>query len=191
MRLRLAACPGLALLCVALPCQAQHYATDRGVWLLGGTARISNARDIGNDANTFVIDLNPKLGYFLTPGLALTANLEYAHFSSDAGSSSVYGVGPGLTYYIRHRQTMLNPFLSARTLYTHQRFHPDGGPMSTENSFTWLVSGGAAVFLARNVAITGELFYSHDHFSTDVSGTAQSNSAEEYGTQFGVAVYVF
>jgi outer membrane protein with beta-barrel domain len=173
------------------PSQAQHYATDRGVWLVGGTARITNFRDIGNDASTFVLDLSPRLGYFVVPGLAMTANLEYGRFSYDAGVTSTYGLGPGMTYYFRHRQTVLNPFLSARTLYVHERVNPDGASDFTSDSFTWLVAAGAALFLARNVALTGEIFYNHAHFSDEFSGTTQSNNAEEYGTQFGVSVHVF
>jgi hypothetical protein len=173
------------------PCQAQNYATDRGVWLLGGTARITGFRDIGNDTRTFVVDLNPRLGYFLVPGLALTANLQYARLSQDDGVVSRYGVGPGVTFYLLQRRTLLNPFLSGRTLYIHDRIESDGVEGLTSKSFTWLVAGGAAVFLARNVALTGEIFYSHGHFSNEFGGSTQSNNSEEYGTQFGVSVHVF
>jgi hypothetical protein len=174
-----------------VPCQAQNYATDRGVWLIGGTARITNFRDIGNDASTFVLDLNPRVGYFVVPGLALTANLEYGHFSQDDAAVSTYGIGPGVTYYFRHRGATLNPFLSGRTLYIHRHVDADNVTAATNDSFTWLVAGGAALFLARNVAVTGEVFYSHDHFSNDFGDFSQSNDSEEYGTQFGVSVHVF
>jgi hypothetical protein len=176
---------------LATPCVAQSYATAPGVFLVGGTARITHFRDIGNNASTFVMDLNPRIGYFVAPGLAFSANLQFAHYSEDLGSSSQYGVGPGLIYYFRHHRTRLNPYLSARTLYVRQTVHPDSGPSSTTETFSWLASLGGALFVARNVALTAEAFYSHDHVSTDLSGSPQANNAEEYGTQFGVSVYLY
>jgi hypothetical protein len=191
-----ASLPILTAILVALslaptPGRAQSYATDRGVVQISGTARITKFRDIGNDASTFVIDLNPRVGYFVLPGLLVAGNLEYAHFSQDNGSSSVYGVGPSLTYYLRHRTTKLNPYFSARTLYLHQTLDPDAGPSGSQNNFSWLGSVGVALFVARNVAIIGEAFYSHDHVTLDLGSGEQSNSSEEFGTQFGVAVHVF
>ena len=50
-----------------------------------------------------------------------------------------------------------NPFLSARTLYVHERVNLDGAADFTSNSFTWLAAAGAALFLARNVALTGDI----------------------------------
>jgi hypothetical protein len=186
--------PLLLLACIlgiALPCTAQSYATDRGAVVIGGNARISKFRDIGNDASTFLVELNPRVGYFVAPGLLLSANLQYAHYSQDLGSSSQYGIGPGVTYYFRHRKTKLNPYLSARSLYVHQSYHPDGFTSSSAHSFTWLVSAGGALFVARTVGLTGEAFYTHNRFSTNIAGTTQSNSSEEFGTLFGVSVYLF
>ena len=174
-----------------LSLSAQAYATDKGVIVLGGSAEISRFRDIGNDAHTTLIDLNPKVGYFVLPGLLLAANLQYGHISAEDGSSSFYGVGPSLTYYLRHRATAINPYLAARTLYQHQGFHPDDFPDAESDSFSWLGSVGVAVFVARNVALTGEVFYTHTHVTVDVGAGDQSNSAETFGTQFGIAVHAF
>lgn len=174
-----------------VPGQAQAYATDRGAVQISGSARVSKFRDIGNDASTFVVELNPRVGYFVLPGLLLAANLTYAHYSSDGGTSAIYGVGPSLTYYLRHRQTRLNPYLTFRTLYTHEDFKPDNGPDGTENDWDWLGAGGAALYVARNVAITGEAFYTRGRTTINLGNGEQSNRSEEYGTQFGVAVYLF
>jgi hypothetical protein len=179
------------LLLSAAPCQAQHYATDRGVWSIGGTVRLSHFRDRGNDVGTTILDINPRVSYFVVPGLAVGANLQFARFSSEGDVSKVYGIGPSATYYFIQRKTLISPFLSLRTLLTHSRSDFETFPSVTTEAFTWLVSGGAALFLARNAAITGELFYTHLKVTDDFGDVSQSNDAEEFGTQFGVAVYLF
>jgi hypothetical protein len=181
----------VCLLFAAIPCQAQRYATDRGVWSIGGTARFSHLQDRGNDIGTGILDINPRVSYFVGPGLAASANLQFARFSSDGDVSKVYGIGPGLTYYLIQRQTLISPFVSLRTLWTHTRSDFEAFPTVTTEAVTWLVSAGAALFLARNAAITGELFYTHLKVTDEFGDARQSNDAHEYGTQFGVTVYLF
>lgn len=164
---------------------AQSYATDRHVWQVGGTARFTSYHVIdGGSSRTFSI--NPRLGLFVVPGLAVGANLFLGHSSNDNTSATQYGIGPGLTYYFRHRSATINPYINANTLFIHSSF--DGG---SANDFNWLVSAGLAIFLARNVAITGELFYTHAHTEAEFNGQTGSGSSEEYGSQFGVSVFVW
>lgn len=64
------------------------------------------------------------------------------------------------------------------------------GAFSLESA-SWLVSAGGLVLLAKNVGVTGELFYSHANHEFDDPNGASNNSSEEFGTQFGVSVYLF
>jgi hypothetical protein len=184
----------LAVLLAAVPftpCLAQTHAVDRGAWQLGGSVRITGFRDIGNDTRSFVLDLNPRVGYFILPGLAVTANLQLARASNDNGHTSTYGVGPGVTYYFGGGPRRFLPFLSGRTLWVQSTSYADAGGSASLETWDWLVSGGALFLVAKNVGVTGEVFYSHSHVTFDGIGPAQSNSSEEYGTQLGVAVYLF
>jgi len=183
-------CLILALLSPGLG-EAQQHPTDKGSVLVGGTANLSHFRDKGNDASSTSLTLNPRVGYFVVPGLALTANLQLIFASSEDASTHAYGVGPGVTYYFRHRSVLLNPYLAVRTLYYRETSHLDGFPDRTSEQFAWSGAGGVSLFVARNVAILGELYYQHFHVTASVQDASSSNSAEEYGFQFGISAFVF
>jgi hypothetical protein len=169
----------------------QTYAVDRGVWKIGGTARVSRYHDIGSDQGVFIADVNPQLGFFVRPGLALTANVRVSRYGYDTGHTWSYGLGPGITYYLGHDARRFHPFLSARTLYTKSTTYLDSGPSGSYSNFNWLASAGGMYLAASNVGITGELFYSHTHNDFGGGGSPQGSSNEEYGTQFGVSVFLF
>ncbi len=54
---------------------------------------------------------------------------------------------------------------------------------------TWTGSAGLALFAARNVAFTAEVYYSHFHFSRTSGQSPLTN--KEFGLQFGVRVFAF
>ncbi len=173
------------------PAAAQQYATDRGVVLVAGTANVSHFHDRRSGGSSTTVSLNPRVGYFVIPGLALSANLQVASTSSDGASTHAWGVGPGATWYFRHRRVVLNPYLAVRTLYYRETTHLDGLPDLTTEQFSWAGAAGLSLFVARNAALLGELYYQHFHLAARVQGADVSASAEEYGVQFGVAVFVF
>jgi opacity protein-like surface antigen len=176
----------------ATPIAAQTHATDRGVWLAGGTARISGHRDIGNDTKTFVIDLNPRVGYFVLPHLVLSANLQYVRSSDDLGSSRTVGVGPGLSYYFGGPTSRVLPYLTSRTLFQWGRSGLDDQPSSFRDSdLSWLAGAGASILVARNVGVTAEAFYQWTRFAVETADWEGSNSSEQYGVQFGVTVFAY
>ncbi len=180
----------LALACAG-PAAGQQYATDRGVVLLAGTGNVSHFHDRSSGGSSTTIRLNPRVGYFVIPGLALTANLQVASSSYDNGSTRAWGAGPGATYYFRHRRVVLNPYLAVRTLYYRETTHLDGVPDLATEQFSWAGAAGVSLFVARNAALLGELYYQHFHLTVAAQGNSVSASAEEYGLQVGVAVFVF
>lgn len=187
-------CAGLlvALLTgLTVPCSAQRYAVDRGIFQLGGSARISNFRALGSDNSTFQVIINPAVGYFVAPGVELTATLHLAHYSQDGDKLNQYGIGPGIAYYFRHRATKVNPYLALRTLYIHESLNPELGTEQTGHSFAWVGAAGAALFVSSSVAITAEAFYSHQSVSVNIADTEFSGTSEEYGTAFGISAYIF
>lgn len=176
---------------LTVPCSAQRYAVDRGIFQLGGSARISNFRALGSDNSTFQVIINPAVGYFVAPGVELSAVLQLAHYSQEGDKLTQYGIGPGIAYYFRHRQTKVNPYLALRTLYLHENLSPDIGTEQTGHSFEWVAAAGAALFVSSSVAITAEAFYTHQSVTIDFADTELTGSSKEYGTAFGVSAYIF
>ena len=183
----------ILLLAVAVRSHAQSYPINRCTWLLGGSASFHGARDIGNNSRAFVIDVSPRLGYFVRPHLAINANLQFGRVTYDLGHSYEWGVGPGLTYYFGTPKHRIFPYLAARTLFswaTSQGNDPQASPYRTWNA-SWLLGAGAVAMIVKNVGVTGELFYQHDHFGVELNRQESTNNGEEYGLQFGVAIFVF
>lgn len=158
---------------------AQSYAMDRGAWQLDGTVSFTHQRYTPGGAGFTVLSLHPQIGYFITQGLALTANLQLVWRSGQGTSATIYGAGPGLAYYFNRGPGRLHPYLAANTQYAHQ---------GTSHTLYWSGAGGLAVLIARNVAITGELFYDQYRY---YAGGQPSSRSEIYGSRFGVAVYLY
>ena len=166
---------------------AQYSPVHAGSIQLAGTAQVTHFRDIGNDFGDTIIELAPRVGYFVVRGLVVSANLSFRHDANETGSGTSWGIGPGMTYYVSGLSRRVYPFVSGRTLFTWSHASDANGMIVDRRSSTsWLVSTGALVLLARHVGLTGELFYQHDRFTVEPS----TNTAESYGLQWGFAVFV-
>lgn len=170
---------------------AQTYAMDHGVWIIGGSANISHSHTESTSYSNTGISLFPQVGYFLAPGLAGVIDLSYSHLSSSSVTESAWGIGPGLTYYFRNGTTKLHPYLAASVLYQHATQTLKGPPDNSNSAhyFDWTGSGGLALLLARNVAVTGELFYTAYTYAAD--GGTSSETTNQYGLRFGISLFLY
>ena len=192
MQTKLTLLAGAAILCLPIPASAQTYAMDRGVWVVGGSASVSHFDASGFDGGSTGISIYPDVGYFFVPGLLVLANVEYAH-SSGGGTSTRYGAGPGLTYYFIKGPAKVHPYLAASVFFGHTQFEvPAASYMNYSESYnSWYTSGGGALLLARNVAVTGEAYYGQVHYGTGGVVGAASSTTMQYGIRFGLAVYIY
>ena len=180
------------LLAVVSPTRAETQASplERGVWLIAGTGRIYNHRDIDDDSRRFVLDLNPQLGYFVLPHVAVHANLGFAYSSTSGGFSRQVGVGPGLTYYVGRPRSRVLPFVTARTLFVWGRAGPHDEPSSVSRYRHWLAGGGLSWLVSRNVGLTAEAFYQWSSLN-QLAREGGTNSDEIYGLNLGVTVFAY
>ena len=171
---------------------AQDSAVDAGVWLVGGTGRVYGHRDIGNDSRSFIIDLNPRVGYFLVPHLAVTANLQYLRGRNDIGWTRTVGLGPGLSYYFGGPTSRVLPYLTGRTLFQWVRAAPHDEPTAVfDRQSTWVLGGGLSWLVARNVGLTAEFFYQRSDVRAERLDWVGENSDEQYGMQFGATIFAY
>ena len=140
-----------------------------GNWVLAGTAEVSGNHDIGNDQHTWLVQLEPRLGYFILPGLAVNAHLLGSGAWYRGGTSYQWGLGPGATYYFRLTRRFY-PFVSARTLFTRTHTRVDA-TQSTQAAWqsSWALASGAVAMLVPHVGLSAELFYQHDHLGVEGS----------------------
>jgi hypothetical protein len=176
---------------VSGPVGAQDYPIDRGSLLLAGTASATGAKASGDESGTFSLDVNPRLAFFVTRGLAVNANLQLSHTSSSSFSGWQWGVGPGATYYFGGPSSRVYPFVTGRALFvrTHSRWR-DGDFDAESSAVAWLAGGGVVLMLVKHVGVSGELFYQWTEYSQHAD-TSDSLRRQWYGLRIGVAAFVF
>ena len=154
---------------------------DQGVRQLSGSASFTHTHHGGDPAgNSTDIRLNPRVGYFVAPGFALTGNLRLSHTSFNGSTVTSYGVGPGVAYYFKRGPAAIHPFLAAGVLYMHDRGSYQGTP-HTRTISHGTVRVGFAALLARNVAVTGELYYSHAAYTLGAGQSQLKSGIADYG----------
>jgi hypothetical protein len=179
---------------------------QKGSIQIGGTASLVHEHDVGNgdDFDWTLLQVFPRVGYFVARGLEVNANLRYQKGWAKYNNSTEWGVGPGLTYYIATRSRRIFPFVSARTLFVHSKSRSDERlitqpipttlPASEFKSYQrdLLGSAGLLYMLAKQVGISGELFYQREYVTDRFdNGQHDGNSFDLYGAQWGVAVFLF
>lgn len=184
----------LATLLLTPGALAQEYAIDKGSYLFGGTATFSSQGSTievdgfgEQDADRLTeIAYNVSFGYFVVPGLALGVDSEYLRRSQGDAAETVTSVGPSLAYFFGQPTSKVYPFLSASVGLSTISVEIDDNSGST-NGLRYGFAGGLSYFIARNVALTGALFYRNQSFDDD--GASVTNDA--FGFQGGVTAFVF
>ncbi len=105
-----------------------------------------------------VLSLNPQFGYFFIDNLSLSVNFD--RISVGGVSSTNWGIGPSLRYYLPLDKAI--PFLSLGYNYTRSSYSSLNNNI-TGNAF--LISGGVDYFLAKNAAIETIITYSHTNLN--------------------------
>jgi len=179
----------ILLLCIVmifpLVLQGQRkYAIDRGSVLASGSAGFR----IYNDDQDWLTNLSfsPNLQYFLIPNLAVGGSLyvdyltRYYSHGNHSFSRTIFGIGPALTYYIGNANSRIYPFFHASAYLSN--IVSESGMENWSNSFSF--SGGLAFPISKNVALTGEAFYSYGK-PKDFPGQ------HEIGLRFGLAAFIY
>jgi hypothetical protein len=172
-----------ALIAAVLPARvsAQAYATDRGSFIVGGSA--------GTSTNTFTIDLEgepeservslvhlaPQALYFVTPGLALGGRVSASLISDDEDTSTQLGVGPQVAYYFGRGERPYYPYLSAGVSYEDVANDEAGVGANAQ--------AGLVFLLARGVGLDTSLFYRRQE--------AEPVRHESLGLAVGITAFVF
>lgn len=158
------------------------YAVDKGSFIIGGSASFSSfGGDIRGDDRVSIISINPLLGYFVIPNLAIGGTFSYTSYSWDDESNSSFGLGPSVAYFIGDQNSKTYPFIGGSFIYTSD----DDDYTKTDFRFT----GGAAFMIAKNVAVTGSVYYMME--SLKYEGAEESISGNTFGIELGITAFVF
>ncbi len=148
--------------------------TEKGDWLLGGTAGFRTNKN-NNDFN-----FSPNSGYFFLKKFAAGANLQINFSKAGTLKNSTFGIGPFARYYFGNANfrpftvTQLN-FLTATSKANNIK--------NTTNGVGWLLGLGGAAFLNENVAFEGIAGFNYTKFKNASSNTG-------FSMNFGFQVYI-
>lgn len=138
----------LVIIFIAFSTQAQ---TEKGTWLLGGSASFSSAKPAHSSAVTNSM-VNPAAGYFIINNLAAGAGINFQNVS---GNYSSFSFAPFVRYYFLPLGTNAKLFGNGSFGYGSYKY-----PGFTSGSMTtWELSAGPAFFLSKNVALEFALAY--------------------------------
>ncbi|HDS01412.1 MAG TPA: hypothetical protein ENO22_12605 [candidate division Zixibacteria bacterium] len=176
-----------AILILALPLAAQDdgrpsYAVDRGSILAGGSAGfVSVGGDARADERISIFTFNPAVLYFAIPNVGVGGQLMFKRESTEGDTKTFYGAGPTAAYFFGGEKSVVFPFLSMSFIY---------GKKTDEYTETVLrFTGGTTYMLARNVGMTGEIFYLIENF--DMESSDVSVSGNTFGVAFGLSAFIF
>jgi hypothetical protein len=173
-----------ALVLLATAASAQGYPTDKGSILLDGAISFTSQGFEDVDERATNINVNPSLGYFIMPGLAIGAEVLLDKTSFDELSSTSLGVGPFVAYFFGGPASRTYPFISAGVNYVSNSTEGvDTSGLGAE------VAAGAAFMVARNAALTASAFAQFSSFSA--VGSDESFGSNTFGVRGGVAVFIF
>lgn len=181
-----------ASILVAPSAAGQSFATDRGSWLVGGSASFTSQggdmyEDNGDRLNT--ISLSPSAAYFVTRGLAVGGAVVFDRLSQGDFSATSLGVGPSFFYFFGSPNASVYPFIGVNPVYTTTSV--DLGDLGNEtiDGYGVIAQGGVALLLTRNVAFTVGAFYAYEKQNhEDLDESLDGNS---FGLRVGLAAFVF
>lgn len=144
----------LVIIFIALSTQAQ---TEKGTWLLGGSASFSSSKPANSSSVTNTL-FSPAAGYFVNNDLAVGAGINFQNLN---GNYSSISFAPFVRYYFLPIGTNAKLFGNGSFGYGSYKFTG-----SNSNSLTtWELSAGPAFFLNKNVALELALAYGSASYS--------------------------
>jgi hypothetical protein len=158
------------------------YAVDKGSLIVSGNAGFASMGGAArNDETMTVITLNPSVLYFPIPNAAVGGQIALMRTSYQGNAETFYGAGPELGYYFGDQFSKILPFVTLSYIYGKQ-----------QNEYTESLlrfSAGSIYMVAKNVGLSGELYYLVENY--DVENSGSSVSGYTFGVAFGIAAFVF
>jgi hypothetical protein len=172
-------------------------AIGHGSWLVGGTADLAHSNAGGN--STTAATFQPFGLYFVADHLGIGGTLSLGHVSTDAGATESHdtaiGAEPTIRYFFGDLAGKLFPYLNAAIgpSWDKLKFEGNGSTSGEETTTAVEFTGSAGVMrlLASHVGLTGEVYYTHRHRSSDVGNATLKANSDNYGLRFGFNAFVF
>lgn len=182
IRTRALLAAALVSLAVTGHAAAQAYPTDRGSFIVSGSAGAytsTTTLDIEGDQDTenrySEVYVAPQVQYFVMPGLAVGGRVTVNAGWYEGDSRTQFGVGPQLSYYFGRDERRLYPYVSAGVSYD--------GFGNGEANLGQNAQAGLAFMLSRGVGLDSGIYY---------RGITQDEIRQDiFGLAIGITAFVF
>ena len=165
-----------------------------GAWIVGGSASVS--KSTGTLGSSF-FQVAPTALALVTPNFAIGGMAGIGYTSNDNGHAWTYGIGPSARLFLGDVSSLTLPFLSAS-------FFPQWNKTSIKTSSPVTVTGsedshryafdgsvGVTRMIATHVGLTGEAYFTHFEFSSELpTGSSVESSQNQYGIRAGLTAFV-
>ena len=156
---------------------------EKGTISLNGSLSYSSQSYDGSDDNRNILMLNPQAGYFIAENFSLGLSLSYINYSLGSASSTEWGIGPSLRYYLPAEK--VKPFFSLGYGYTKSS--------NSSNDDTWIgtqiiITAGIDYFITKNVALETIASYSFNNERLPDSYKSYYKSLDQKSTTFMIGV---
>jgi hypothetical protein len=157
-----------------------NSAVQKGNWLVG-----AGIGSLGQNfrAKTFTIDIEPRVGYFISDNAAVGTQVQLGLQIYKGGETFSYGLTPFIRYYFPEGATPTNRWFGEALVGF-------GGSNLKDNegdsflSSVYGIRGGLAHFLTSSVALEGTLNLTRSHANIEIdSGTT--------GLSVGLALQIY
>jgi hypothetical protein len=187
---------GTTVLCLAASvAAAQSVPTSpiaRGSRLIGGTASVarSTSESGGSESSVTSISVSPRMLWFLRDRLAIGGELGLGHSSGEGFSSTSWRLGPAVQWYFGELDARTLPFVGAALHFGSSSSESGGAEFSTSTQGLELVAGMTRL-LARNVGLTGELFFARTNSDSESGTSAFEATSTNFGVRVGLSVFLY
>ncbi len=157
----------------------------------------------GNDDTPTYLQLNPTLGYFLAPGIAIGATVMFENWKWGDMKTTSFGAGPKIYWFPTGKNAedpkgKVLPFLAGSFVYVQDKLETpalledEGTDETTTTGYQARLSGGGVWMLTNGFGVHGEAYFELQNAKakyTPAGGTELEGdgvSGNEFGIMIGV-----
>ena len=165
----------LSLAIIVIAVVSANAQTEKGTWLVGGSAGFHSVKDGSSDAVTSVT-IAPSAGYFVGKDVAVGAAIQFATVNKNY---TTFAFAPFVRYYFAplgdHAKLFVNGTFGLGTVKGYQS--------SSVGFSTFEFSAGPAFFINKSVALEVALAYGQNKFKG-------SDATKDLGLKVGFQIHL-
>ena len=154
--------------------QTSFSQTSKKSWLVGGSATLSSTKE-GDITNT-IIDISPRIGYFVANNFAIGLNTTINATSDDGNKSSTNSFGPYFRYYFMNLGKNAKLFGNAQGI-----FGTENEGLGSSSLTGYGIAVGPSFFLNKCIAL--EFAVSYTSTKAGVESVKDNTTALNAGFQ--------